>query len=53
MPELRSQFMTTSQLINTHQRSIELSPETLIYATGIYKSFTLHDQGGIELPVLI
>ncbi|MBE9044182.1 phosphonate C-P lyase system protein PhnL [Pleurocapsales cyanobacterium LEGE 10410] len=29
-----------------------LSPDTLLYATGIHKRFTLHNQGGIKLPVL-
>lgn len=43
--------MNTPQL-KTPQSSIKLSPNTLLYATGIYKSFTLHNQGGIELPVL-
>lgn len=43
--------MTTSQL-TTKQPSINLSANTLLSATGIYKSFTLHNQGGINLPVL-
>ncbi len=43
--------MTTLKL-TTKQPSIELSPNTLLYATCIYKSFILHNQGGIKLPVL-
>ena len=34
------------------QTTVSLSPNTLLYATGIDKSFTLHNQGGIKLPVL-
>lgn len=41
----------TIQQLSTLQ-SLELSPDTLLYATGIDKSFTLHNQGGIKLPVL-
>ena len=43
--------MTTQQL-TTKQPSTEFSSDTLLYATGIYKSFTLHNQGGIKLSVL-
>ena len=43
--------MTTSEL-TIKQPAIDLSSDTLLYATGIYKSFTLHNQGGIKLPVL-
>ena len=43
--------MTTREL-TVPQPSIEFSANTLLYATGIDKSFTLHNQGGIELPVL-
>ena len=43
--------MNTSQL-SIKQPTINLSPDTLLYATEIYKSFTLHNQGGINLPVL-
>ncbi|MDJ0592159.1 MAG: hypothetical protein QNJ72_19575 [Pleurocapsa sp. MO_226.B13] len=43
--------MTTSKLA-FEQPLIELSPDTLLYATGICKSFILHNQGGINLPVL-
>ena len=42
---IQSAFIKTKPLI-------ELSPDTLLYATGIHKSFTLHNQGGINLPVL-
>lgn len=42
--------MTTQKSIQ--KPSIELSGDTLLYATGIHKSFTLHNQGGIRLPVL-
>ncbi|MGK7950271.1 MAG: phosphonate C-P lyase system protein PhnL [Xenococcaceae cyanobacterium] len=43
--------MTTKQL-SLKQPAIDLSADTLLYATGIDKSFTLHNQGGIKLPVL-
>lgn len=43
--------MTASQP-TLPQPKIDLSPDTLLYATGIHKSFTLHNQGGIKLPVL-
>ena len=43
--------MTTS--LSSEQPSIEFSASTLLYAAGIDKSFTLHNQGGIKLPVLI
>ncbi len=43
--------MTNSQL-SIKQPSIELSPNTVLYAVGINKTFTLHNQGGIELSVL-
>ena len=43
--------MTTSRL-TAKQPSVELSPDTVLYATGIDKSFTFHDRGGINLPVL-
>ena len=42
----------TTQELTTQKPSIELSADTLLYATGIDKSFTLHNQGGIKLPVL-
>ena len=42
--------MTTS--LSIKQPSIKLSADTLLYAVGINKSFTLHNQGGINLPVL-
>jgi alpha-D-ribose 1-methylphosphonate 5-triphosphate synthase subunit PhnL len=42
----------TTQELSFKQPSIELSSDTLLYATGIHKSFTLHNQGGINLPVL-
>ena len=42
--------MTTS--LSSEQPSIEFSASTLLYAAGIDKSFTLHNQGGIKLPVL-
>ena len=42
--------MTTS--LSSEQPSIEFSANTLLYAAGIDKSFTLHNQGGIKLPVL-
>lgn len=31
---------------------IAFAADTLLYATGIFKQFTLHNQGGIKLPVL-
>ena len=34
------------------QPTIDLASDTLLYATGIHKSFTLHNQSGIKLPVL-
>ena len=43
--------MTTQELI-IKQPAIAFSADTLLSATGIYKTFTLHNQGGIELPVL-
>ena len=43
--------MNTSRL-TIKQATINFSPDTLLYATGINKSFTLHNQGGIKLPVL-
>ena len=42
----------TTQELTTQKPSVELSADTLLYATGINKSFTLHNQGGIKLPVL-
>ncbi|MCC0177088.1 phosphonate C-P lyase system protein PhnL [Waterburya agarophytonicola K14] len=42
----------TTQKLTTQKPSIELSADTLLYATGINKSFTLHNQGRINLPVL-
>ena len=44
-------FMTMQEL-TIKQPAIALSADTLLYATGIYKTFTLHNQGGIKLPVL-
>ena len=43
--------MTNSQL-SIQQSSIELCADTVLYAKEIDKTFTLHNQGGIELPVL-
>ena len=43
--------MNTSQL-TIKQATINFSPDTLLYAKGINKSFTLHNQGEIKLPVL-
>lgn len=42
--------MATQELI-INQSAIDLSSDTLLYATGINKSFTLHNQRGIKLPV--
>ena len=42
----------TIQELPLPQPLFDLSPNTLLYATGINKSFTLHNQGGIKLPVL-
>ncbi len=42
--------MTTS--LSTKKPSIEVSADTLLYASEVCKSFTLHNQGGIKLPVL-
>ncbi len=38
--------------MNTSQLTINFSPNTLLCATGIFKEFILHNQGGIKLPVL-
>ena len=43
--------MTTKEIL-LYKPSIDFSPDTLLYATNIHKSFTLHNQGGINLPVL-
>ena len=42
--------MTT--FLSTSKSSLELPADTLLYAAGINKSFTLYNQGGINLPVL-
>lgn len=42
----------TTQNTTAEQPTIALSTDTLLYATGIHKSFILHNQGGINLPVL-
>lgn len=39
-------------LLSTKKPPTEVSSNTLLYATGISKEFTLHNQGGISLPVL-
>lgn len=36
----------------TQPLAIALGSNTILYATGINKNFTLHNQGGVELPVL-
>jgi len=43
--------MNTQDTI-AQQPQVSLAPDTLLYATGIDKSFTLHNQGGIKLSVL-
>ncbi len=43
--------MNTPEL-SIKQPTINFSPDTLLYATEIFKEFTLHNQGGIKLPVL-
>lgn len=43
--------MNTQDTI-VQQPQVSLAPDTLLYATGIDKSFTLHNQGGIKLSVL-
>lgn len=44
----------TSQLLNSnhHQRSPDVSAKVCLYAENVFKGFTLHNQGGIHLPVL-
>lgn len=42
--------MANSQL--SIQPAVKLPTDTLLYASGIYKNFILHNQGSIELPVL-
>ena len=42
----------TVQQLTTKQPSINFSPNSLLYAINIHKSFILHNQGGIKLPVL-
>nr|WP_216595533.1 phosphonate C-P lyase system protein PhnL [Myxosarcina sp. GI1] len=38
--------------LTIEQPAIALASVTLLYATRIFKQFTLHNQGGIKLPVL-
>ncbi|MGK7899128.1 MAG: phosphonate C-P lyase system protein PhnL [Xenococcus sp. (in: cyanobacteria)] len=42
----------TIQEVTPKQLRIDLASDTILYAIGIDKSFTLHNQGGINLPVL-
>ncbi len=44
--------MINTQELTIKQLVVAFSPDTLLYATGIFKEFTLHNQGGIKLPVL-
>lgn len=41
-----------TQELSVQQPSVNISSNTLLYATSIDKSFTLHNQSGINLPVL-
>lgn len=44
----------TSQLLssNYRQRSSDISSSVCIHAVNLFKGFTLHNQGGIHLPIL-
>lgn len=44
----------TSQLLNSNhrQRSPDVASNVCLHAENLYKGFTLHNQGGIHLPVL-